>query len=189
MGRPPSSSPATGRVGTSPGQQPVTETLSVPLPRPRPQMQMQEQGIPFSHFNTGLRSHRSFAGSQALARGPRYEPHKYEQQAYRSSVPIRPHTQQGPLSSSVPAARDDRGFRPAGQQNFLSLKPAAVQSSTDSDTEACNALTPARAAAEAARRTVRNLIQDDAPGSPGIQNMQHAFTTCNSALHEAPPIY
>ena len=169
MGWAPSSSPPTVPVGTSPGQQPVTETLSVALPRPRPQMQRQEQGIPASHSNTGLRpSYRSFVGSQPLVRGPPYEPHRYEQPAYRSAVPIRPHTQQAPSSSGMPAARDERGFRPVGQQSFPSLKPAAVQSSADSDTEACNALTPARAAAEAARRRLHDLVHDDAAGSPGI---------------------
>ena len=159
MGKAPSSSPPTG---------PVTGSPSMPLPQPRPQMQ--QQGSPDSHLMTGVRPcHRSFAGPKPSARGPRYEPHRYEQPAYTSSVPVRPHTQQAPSSSSMPAARDDRGFRPAVFQNLLTLRPAAMQSSTDLDTEVCSLLTPARAAAEAARCASHDLIHNGVPGSPGIE--------------------
>lgn len=178
MGRAPPYSPPTG---------PVTGSPSVPLPQPRPQMQ--QQGSPDSHLVTVLRPlHRSFAGSKPSARGPRYEPHRYEQPAYRSSVAGRPHTQQGPSSSSMP---DDRGFRPAVQQNFPLLRPAAIQSSTDFDDDVCNSLTPVRAAAEAARRASHDLIHDGVPGSPGIEtcsmHLSHA-TVLHSGQRSAHPV-
>ena len=179
----PSPSPPTGLVRTSTGKQPVTGSLSLPLPRPR--SQMQQQGTPVSHSTAGLcPSHRSFAGSRPSVRGPRYEPHMHERPAYGSSVPIRPHTQQGPSASSMPAVRDDTGFRPAVQQSFLTIRPAAMQSGTNIDSEACNSMTPvARAAAEAARRPSHDLMRGGVFDSPGIKkNMSHAFISCCAVL-------
>ncbi|KAL3144120.1 hypothetical protein ABBQ32_003911 [Trebouxia sp. C0010 RCD-2024] len=172
MALPPSPDPGTEPTHTSPGHQAFTAHLSAPLPRPRPQTQ--QQSSPVSH-GSPRGSLRRFTRSQPPAR-IRYEPP--DQPASPASMPAWRQTQQSPVSSNVPAVKDDRRFLTAANQGFSApsnnsaSKPTAMQSRVDFNRPACHMLTPARAAAETARHASEDLTQDAVP-CPASENLIH----------------
>lgn len=154
-------------------QQPSSGPSSTPMSRPSypPDGSPSQQSKPASLLQAGgLPPQTRFAGYQPAARGPPYRPPEHNPCSMPNNVPAH----HRPPCSSMSAVKDEGDFKPAAHHSLprLCTPLAARQAAGSSHTSRhLHPVTPIRLAAQAAHCATKNLVADDASGSPGTLSL------------------